>query len=722
MPKRRLRGGGLLLQGHGQPRASRNLHRLLRDERECVRLARPAAHRPAARAVLGGRGVVDDILGIVVRLREVRDGRRELHFTRAVHGERQVLLRRVVARLVPDHVALRVERHHAEALKPLARLGAVPHHDALQRPRLLEVHFPPRIVLRLGVRHRAFVILTIGLAINGPRRRRPHVSAALLRLALERDVLAAAEDLDLRELKELVLRRQLDAHKARDRSLALGGRQDARAHPGQDEIPARLPWAFARQLVTRQRLDAQRGQLLRLGQGQLHGEIVLRRVVLGDEHGAVVLGHQCGAGSCLGRARLRGVPVQLHGKRLRPLVRARDDFGGRGLELGFHRRELRFPVGLLLALRVGVEAQERRFVALVGVLRVVEEGEELVILLLRDGVILVRVALGAGHRGAHPDSKGRVHAVHDGGDAPFLVIGAALVVRHRVAMERRALELLVGRLLQQVGGELLDGELVKRQVAVESVDDVVAVGPDDPRRIVRVTGAVRVARKVQPQPRPMLAVAGLRQLQVHETLVSLRLLVRDERVHLRDTRRQTGQVQRHATGQRVTVGLRLRKQAVLREPLENEGVDGIADCRLPIADLRNGRPHGLLVGPVSCELRAGFNPRGQQLHLARRDLLAQLGRRHHVIGIGGGDALEEQTLLRLAGHDHAAAIAEVREHALRRVHAQPDALLAALALGGVRSVAMEALVGKNRADVPLEVRHGGGGRRRGHSPPAHGAE
>ena len=58
-----------------------------------------------------------------------------------------------------------------------------------------------------------------------------------------------------------------------------------------------------------------------------------------------------------------------------------------------------------------------------------------------DRVILVGVALGAGHGGAHPGGEGRVDAVDDGDIAEFLVVGASLVVGLGVAVEGRGDEL-----------------------------------------------------------------------------------------------------------------------------------------------------------------------------------------------------------------------------------------------------------------------------------------
>jgi hypothetical protein len=106
-----------------------------------------------------------------------------------------------------------------------------------------------------------------------------------------------------------------------------------------------------------------------------------------------------------------------------------------------------------------------------------------------------------------------------------------------------------------------------------------------------------------------------------------------------------------------------------------------------------------------------LDPGREQLHLPGRELLAKLGRRHHVGGIFCRDAVEQQALLRLARRDGAATVPEIGREALGRVHAQPDAFLAALAFGGVRSVAGEALVREDGTNLPLKVRRDGGGLR-----------
>ena len=91
------------------------------------------------------------------------------------------------------------------------------------------------------------------------------------------------------------------------------------------------------------------------------------------------------------------------------------------------------------------------------------------------------VALAAADREAEPDGASCVHAIDDRLDAELLQVDAAFLIDHRVAVKSRGNELVRARLRQQITSKLLDRELIERQIAVESVDDPVAVLPDGPR-------------------------------------------------------------------------------------------------------------------------------------------------------------------------------------------------------------------------------------------------
>ena len=69
---------------------------------------------------------------------------------------------------------------------------------------------------------------------------------------------------------------------------------------------------------------------------------------------------------------------------------------------------------------------------------------------------------------------------------------------------------------QQVAGDLLDDEPVVGQVAVEGVDDPVAIEPDVPRLVLLEAVGVGVPGRVEPVPAPALAVVRARQQAVDQ--------------------------------------------------------------------------------------------------------------------------------------------------------------------------------------------------------------
>ena len=148
------------------------------------------------------------------------------------------------------------------------------------------------------------------------------------------------------------------------------------------------------------------------------------------------------------------------------------------------------------------------------------------------------MALRAGHRGAHPHLHGGVHAIDHRHVAKLLIGCTAFVVCLRVTMKCSGDQLIVGRLIEQIARQLFARELIKRHVAVERADDPIAIPPDRARLIIRVAGTVSVPRKVQPLPRPMLAIRRLGQETVHEFLIRFRRGIRHKRRQLRLRRRQ----------------------------------------------------------------------------------------------------------------------------------------------------------------------------------------
>ena len=108
---------------------------------------------------------------------------------------------------------------------------------------------------------------------------------------------------------------------------------------------------------------------------------------------------------------------------------------------------------------------------------------------------------------------------------------------------------------QQVAGQLLDRELVERQVAVEGVDDPVAVLPDRARGVDAVAVGVGVAGQVEPVPAPALAVVRRGEQPVDQPLVGVGPGVGEEGLDLGGRRRQAEQVEAEPADQRRAVGL-----------------------------------------------------------------------------------------------------------------------------------------------------------------------
>ena len=213
-------------------------------------------------------------------------------------------------------------------------------------------------------------------------------------------------------------------------------------------------------------------------------------------------------------------------------------------------------IQFLFLLPVGENFQERTFITPIRVGGIIKDGKHAVEFLLANGIILVIVALAAGHGGTHPDGHGGIYPVNDGHVAKFLIISAPLAVGLGVAMEGSSRELILGRVGQQIAGHLLDGELIKGKITVKGANHPVAIGPDGAGRIIGVSGTVGIARQIQPLPRPMLAVGRLGQQTINQFAVGIGSVVLHEQVHLGQGRWQTGQVQRHAPDKRMAIGLR----------------------------------------------------------------------------------------------------------------------------------------------------------------------
>ena len=108
---------------------------------------------------------------------------------------------------------------------------------------------------------------------------------------------------------------------------------------------------------------------------------------------------------------------------------------------------------------------------------VIEEREQPVVVLLRDRVELVVVAAGALERQSEPSHAERTDSVRHVLDAVLLLDDPALGINHVIPIESGCDALLKRRSRQQIARQLLEHELVVRQVGVERADNPVPPTP-----------------------------------------------------------------------------------------------------------------------------------------------------------------------------------------------------------------------------------------------------
>ena len=290
----------------------------------------------------------------------------------------------------------------------------------------------------------------------------------------------------------------------------------------------------------------------------------------------------------------------------------------------------------------------------------VEEGKHPVILLLLERVELVIVALRALDGEAKHGFAEGIHAVEHPLHAELLGVDGTLHVHHGIAEETRGHALILSRVGEFVPGDLLDEKLIIGQVAVEGVDDVIAIRPHLARHVLLVAIAVRVTRRVEPVAPPAFAVMRRGQQLLGGLLVSVLRRVIEERIHLLHRRRQAHQVQVQPAQQRDAIRLRRRLQSLGIKFREDEVVDGRADPSL-IARRDNLGAHGCFEGPMLFRIflagrhrhrgprDALINPRAQQAHLLGSQAVALLW--HLEVGMRVRHRLNQHTLRAASGND-----------------------------------------------------------------------
>ena len=333
---------------------------------------------------------------------------------------------------------------------------------------------------------------------------------------------------------------------------------------------------------------------------------------------------------------------------------------------------------------------------------VVEEGEELVVFLRRDGVVLVIMALGAAHGAAEPDRAGGVDAVDDLFVVVLVRIGPGFKIQRGVAMKSGRHFLGFSCLGKEVAGELLDREAVKGHVGVERGDDPVAPRPHVARGVALVAFGVGVAGEIEPRHGPLFAVGGRGEELVDEAAVVDKRRVGEKGIDLSASGWQSGNVEAGTAEEIRGTGFGIEREAVFVEFRGDEKIDlvGVAIVGQTYRFRRRRLLRGE-VGPVNGRTPAVVgpfcsfgNPALQQGDLVGGERIT-LGR-HAFFRIGFRHDVEENGLRRIARGEEGLARIGGEVRVVKSLEPDP-----ALERRGV--VALEAVFRKEGGDLFFKI-------------------
>ena len=144
-------------------------------------------------------------------------------------------------------------------------------------------------------------------------------------------------------------------------------------------------------------------------------------------------------------------------------------------------------------------------------------------------------------------------------------------------MESGRNPLLESGLIKQVAGQLLYRKLIEWQVAVNRVNDPLAINPRvRSQGVSQVAFAVGIPREVQPVASPAFAEMCRAQQLIDELFVGVCYGVSYKGLNGRWRWRESGDVQIQTPNQRATIRRPRRFQPCFTVPMSNKGVDRVS--------------------------------------------------------------------------------------------------------------------------------------------------
>ena len=342
------------------------------------------------------------------------------------------------------------------------------------------------------------------------------------------------------------------------------------------------------------------------------------------------------------------------------------------------------------------------FVAIQGwAVDAVEVGVEGVELFHGDRIKFVVVAAGAVHGESHEDGAGGDDAIDDVAHVNFFGDGAAFTGGDVAAIEAGGDELIVRGVLEEIAGQLFDGEFVEGFVGVEGVDDPVAVGPHFAVVIQVQSVGVTEAGGVEPVAAHVFAVVGRGQQSFDHFFVGVGRAVLEEGIDFRDGGGQACEVEGDAANEGHAIGCGRWSQLLCGQLSADEAIDVVA-AAVGGWCLRDSGALDGDEGPVLFVACALGDPLSENVDFCGGQGFAGIGRRHEQVGIVAGDAMQQGAVFGLTGDDGGVAAVEFLCGGGFVVEPEPG-----LSIVLIGPVALEALVGQDAADLALKADVGG---------------
>ena len=306
------------------------------------------------------------------------------------------------------------------------------------------------------------------------------------------------------------------------------------------------------------------------------------------------------------------------------------------------------------------------------------------------------VTTSAGHRQTQPHRGRRLGAIEDVFDAGLFRNPSSFAVVHVVAIETTGDNLLIGGTRDQVSRQHLPGELIKRHVVIQGMNQPIPPGPHGSGRVILKSIGIGVSSSLQPIPCHPFSVPGRLEESINRFFVSIRRFVLQEFSHFGFGRWHACQVECHATKQLRSTCRPGRTQLLPFQSSEDEMINRV---RRPGLQFHFRQTWFLRFdkGPMFLPWRTVFHPASELFLFFLGQFDFRLRRRHDVRLVVRQNPLNGLTRIDVAS-DKSRISTQVRKCIFPQVQSQTG-------FPGVFiwTMTMKALASQNRPNVFVKI-------------------